>query len=300
MAKPIPPIGPRMRNWPITAKVCAAVAVLTLAFGVGDFVNSAQKVPAEPQPCHSGLTGSSTEECQSTLADADAARFDRISQLNQGLQDREKVYVAIICLALLLAVVFTYPAEAVRRRRYFAGVGSVGVALLVFTAFLDLLVNSTTSLSPNTGITFFPALIMLAAAALGGMSTLIVRGPVTVASGASGPPPPPVMLPGKVEPSDPRLARIVNLLPWIGAGLGILTIVLFSSWANGQPPCGSGVPVSDSAKTQETLGWISYLAAVVSGLLLLIPRRWVAAIAIIIPCTFLVLVIGLGVAFRCD
>jgi hypothetical protein len=90
-------------------------------------------------------------------------------------------------------------------------------------------------------------------------------------------------------------------LPWIGGGLVFLTAVFFSSWAGNQPACQSGEPLSNSAQAMHELGYATSIGAFVCALLLLVvQRRWVAALLILVAGAVVYLFTGLEVAFRCD
>jgi hypothetical protein len=309
-----------MRHLPSVAKICVAVAGLMLAIGIGDFAISLQDVPAQPAPCPvSGSLGVPTDACDRAVQDQAVARSDRIDQITRGFNDRERLYGVAAALALLLAVVSASPAERTARRRFFATVGSAGVALLVITTALYAWAFQTELSQAGDVIAFLPAFMLLAIAAFGGLSTATSasrRTPLptlapssrgeSAVSAAHGPEPPPHSEPVTVSATGPqssdnsRGGAMVDKLPWIGLGFTALMTIFLSAWVANQPPCHSLTPVSSSAEWMHRLGVAAFFAAIASALLLLpIRRRWVVALAIVGGSAFLYFILDGAHGLHC-
>jgi hypothetical protein len=168
--------NPLMRRLPITrSRFCIALAVLIFLVGVGDFAISLNRIPANPAPCPVNIRlGVPTNKCEDAFLAQDQAREARREQARADFNQRERFYGIAIAIALLLAVGFAYPPEQAARRRFFANVGSAGVALLLLPVGWGIWASHTAMQDAGGWGTLFPSFALLAVAALGGLANLSV------------------------------------------------------------------------------------------------------------------------------
>jgi hypothetical protein len=163
-----------MRGLPLISKICLAVASLVFVIAIGDFTRSALEISSQDREvCPSDGYGAAYH-CSRANSALAGANHVRTLELNRDFKAHERVYGPIAAVALLIAIVFGWPKAPERRRRFFATVGSGGVALLFITGGLLFLAAVDSPLDEISDVSaYLPAFALLAVAAVGGTATAI-------------------------------------------------------------------------------------------------------------------------------
>jgi hypothetical protein len=287
-------------------KLGAVLVAVVYLVAAADFTSTLDSAPAQPPERCGGVHVASPafERCHRQFAaDMDTWRL-RLDELRVGFKGREHVYSAVSTLALLIAVIAAYPGRPAERRRFFAGVASIGAFLVVVTGALVFLtlgtVVNTAAGDPgsaNDVSAFAPALTMLGIGAVGGALFRLSRAADDRKPAVSERT---AQTPGDAEPwhqtasRDGATLRKPPAAPLAVAGLAFLTITI---WSSSQPECYE--PKPGWLNTMGDLAQLAVVASVVLGLFTLLGRRWITGLLCAAGIPVLYLFAALVVGLRC-
>jgi hypothetical protein len=252
--------------------IAAVVVLAILAAAVIDFRGVVGDVPDAPTSCESEGFSS---VCQQQAQDEFEARLDRAFELEDEFSSRAWLYAVAAFVVILIAAAFTWARTVPdRRRELFTDLGVGGVVWLLGGLVLNIIGGDNFVELPQQPI-FYPGIGLLAVA---GVGTLATRRP------------------SESEPAEPRpaqrLGRGVLIAGYVFAGVAVaIAVVIFAGTGD---PCAFGVDqwVDDLVAP----GLIAAGGAILCGLVALAQRHWIAALLMLGPGPFAVLVAGLSTA----
>jgi hypothetical protein len=244
----------------VVTAVAIAVALAAVAGAIVDYRVTESRTPPIPPDCRRF-----TQQCEDERNQALEARQLRAEELEADYKRREWLFGVV-----LLGAALGWTAVALRRSRtprerqlVFANLGVAGVVVIVAVSVLDWQTESHTIQSAaKPG--YYPALAMLAAAAIGGLATRRQTG--VPLERAEGP--------------EPRWRLGVRQASLAGLGFTALTFVLAWIYASPQPSCGGSGTESAPDWTDGVL-WAATFTSIVAailGVFGLVARRWFVAL----------------------
>lgn len=252
--------------------IAAAVVALILVVAIVDFRAVVADVPAVPPGCESEGFSSVCEQQRQVVFEE---RLDRAFELEDEFRSRAWLYALAAFVAILIAAAFAWARTAPdRRRELFTDLGVGGVVWLLGGLVLNIVAGDEFIELPSQPI-FYPGIGLLAVA---GVGTLATRRPP------------------EAEVAEPRPAQRVGrgLLiagyAFAAAALAIAAVIL----AGIGDPCAFGVDqwVDDLVAP----GLIVAGGAILCGLAALAQRHWIAALLMLGPGPFAVLIAAFSTA----
>jgi hypothetical protein len=250
--------------------IAGAVALVIVVIAAIDFRGVVSEVPDLPAPC-AGQTYTSI--CEQERSAAFEERLDRAFELEDEFETRLWIY-ALAALGAVLAgagVVLTRTAGE-RRRELFTDLGVAGVLWMLIGFALNLIASDGLVDLPPQPV-FYPGVALLVVA---GVGTLATRRP------------PPDAEREHIVPR--RFERAVLIAGGASAGLALLAAAVIL--VGREDPCAFGPDqwVDDLVGP----GLVLAGAGIVCGLVALTQRHWFAAVLMLGPAPFAMLVAGLS------
>jgi hypothetical protein len=251
----------------LRTKACAAVGALLILAGWSDAVIST-----------GGMASNSSDPGLRAL------------QMND-LINREQVWWLLAAVAVVGAVASAQPAEQSKRERYWANVGTAGVATLLL-GFGLIAVPGLNDLE-GIGLQYcLPSCAVILTAGIGAFASAVQRRRFAATPQQASIPPPGAV---PTTPSPAQKTGRYDAVVLIAWALVITAVFLSTAWADRMPACGSGDPEPTSAGHAAAT---ATLVAMGYGLIPLAQRRWILAIfCLAIPALWYV---GSGFSHFCD
>jgi hypothetical protein len=254
--------------------IAVAVALAILAVAAVDFRSVVDDVPEVPPGCESEGYSSICEQQRQVAFEE---RLDRAFDLEDEFRSRAWLYAVAAFATILVAAAFSWARTAPgRRRELFTDLGVGGVVWLLGGFVLNILAGDELIELPQQPI-FYPGVGLLVVAGIG---TLATRRP-----------PEPEPEPEERRPAQ-RVGRGMLIAGYVFAGAAIVIAAVILA-GNGDP-CAFGVDqwVDDLVGP----GLLVAGGAILCGLVALAQRHWIAALLMLGPGPFAVLIAALSTA----